>query len=61
MNVLMDQMTVLIMPPALTLREVMSALVILDSLEMDSTAQVRLENISSLQYFNTISFCTDRY
>ena len=51
----MDQMIVLTMPPALTLREVMSVLVILDSLEMDSTAQVRPENYFSLQYFNTIS------
>ena len=45
MNVLMGHMTVLTMLPALTLREVMSVLVILDTLEMDSTAQVRPESI----------------
>ena len=35
-------MNVLIMPPALTLREVMSVHVIPDSLETGSTAQVRI-------------------
>ena len=34
-------MNVLRMPPVQTLREVMNVHVILDSLEMDSTAQVR--------------------
>ena len=42
MNVSRILMTVLTMLPALTLREVMSACVTLDSLEMDSTAQVRM-------------------
>jgi len=44
MSVHLAWTTVLTMPPALTLRGVMSVLVTLDSLEMDSTAQVRLHN-----------------
>ena len=46
-------MNVLIMPPALTLREVMRAHVILDSLETGSTAQVRIHT-----YIHSLSFVT---
>lgn len=45
MNVLLELMDVLTMLIALTLKEVMNVLVILDTLEMELTAQVSLVKV----------------